>query len=65
MDESIGVARREDGVFVVEFNPQAVAASEITRHIVTSYAVTDLAVEEADIEAIIREIYDRGSADGV
>jgi ABC-2 type transport system ATP-binding protein len=63
LDASLSVERREDGGIVIGFNPQTVAASALTRHIVTTYAVADLAVEEADIEAIVREIYGRGSAD--
>jgi ABC-2 type transport system ATP-binding protein len=51
---------QEDGNVVVSFDPQQVAASTVTRHIVNSYAVSDLAVEEADLEAIIREIYQHG-----
>jgi len=45
---------------VVGFDPQQVAATTITRHIVNNYPVSDLAVEEADLEAIIREIYEQG-----
>jgi ABC-2 type transport system ATP-binding protein len=55
----------EDGRIAVRFDPQRVNASDVTRHIVTSYPVTDLAVEEADLEAIIREIYKRGNADAL
>jgi ABC-2 type transport system ATP-binding protein len=51
---------REDGNIVVSFDPQQVAASTITRHVVNSYAVSDLTVEEADLETIIREIYQQG-----
>jgi ABC-2 type transport system ATP-binding protein len=51
---------QEDGNIVISFDPQQVAASTITRHVVNSYAVSDLAVEEADLEAIIREIYQQG-----
>jgi ABC-2 type transport system ATP-binding protein len=51
---------QEDGDVVVSFDPQQIAASTITRHIVNSYAVSDLAVDEADLEAIIREIYQQG-----
>jgi len=46
---------------VVSFDPHQVAASTVTRHIVNRYAVSDLAVEEADLEAIIREIYQQGT----
>lgn len=52
---------REDGNVVVSFDPHQVAASTVTRHIVNRYAVSDLAVEEADLEAIIREIYQQGT----
>jgi ABC-2 type transport system ATP-binding protein len=51
---------REDGNVVISFDPQQVAASTVTRHVVNSYAVSDLAVEEADLETIIREIYQQG-----
>jgi len=51
---------QKDGNVVVSFDPQQVAASAVTRHVVNSYTVSDLAVEEADLEAIIREIYQQG-----
>jgi ABC-2 type transport system ATP-binding protein len=54
---------RDDGSVVVSFDPHQVAATTITRHIVNNYPVSDLAVEEADLEAIIREIYHRGTTD--
>jgi ABC-2 type transport system ATP-binding protein len=52
---------RDDGSVAISFDPQQVAASTITRHIVNSYPVSDLAVEEANLEAIIREIYQQGT----
>jgi len=54
------VDTREDGNVVASFDPHQVAASTVTRHIVNNYPVSDLAVEEADLEAIIREIYEQG-----
>jgi ABC-2 type transport system ATP-binding protein len=51
---------RADGNLVVSFDPQHVAATTLTRHIVNCFPVSDLAVEEADLEAIIREIYHQG-----
>lgn len=47
------------GNFFVDIDPQTVNVSELTKHIVNNYPVKDLAVEEADLEEIIREIYDR------
>jgi ABC-2 type transport system ATP-binding protein len=52
---------RDDGSVVVGFDPQRIAATTLTRHIVNNYPVSDLAVEEADLEAIIREIYQQGT----
>jgi ABC-2 type transport system ATP-binding protein len=43
--------------FAVTRNPQPVIAAVAAR-----YAVADLSLEEPDLEAIIREIYRRGSA---
>jgi ABC-2 type transport system ATP-binding protein len=51
---------QEDGNVVVSFDPQQVPASAVTRHVVNSYAVSDLSVEGADLGAIIREIYQHG-----
>ncbi len=63
--ESVGLGLRvqtqDGGNVVVSFDPQQTAATTITRHIVNSYPVSDLAVEEADLEAIIREIYQQGT----
>jgi ABC-2 type transport system ATP-binding protein len=54
---------QNDGRIVVGFDPQQVPASPVTRHIVNNHPVSDLAVEEADLEAIIREMYNRGTDD--
>jgi len=56
------VQTNDDGAIVVGFDPQLVDATTLTRHIVNSYPVSDLAVAEADLEAIIRAIYHRGHA---
>jgi ABC-2 type transport system ATP-binding protein len=60
IDSCLQVETREDGNVVASFDPQRVAASTVTRHIVNSYPVSDLVVEEANLEAIIREIYQQG-----
>jgi len=51
---------QDDGSMVISFDPQRVTASALTRHLVNNYPISDLAVEEADLEGIIREIYHRG-----
>jgi ABC-type uncharacterized transport system ATPase subunit len=63
LGDGITVEQREDRSLAVGFNPQRVAVSDLTRHIVTRYPVADLTVEEADLEAIIREIYASGTAE--
>jgi ABC-2 type transport system ATP-binding protein len=63
LGDSITVEQREDRSLAVGFNPQRVAVSALTRHIVNRYPVADLTVEEADLEAIIREIYASGTAE--
>jgi viologen exporter family transport system ATP-binding protein len=60
LGSSLQVQTQEDGNVIVSFDPQHIAASTVTRHIVNTYAVSDLAVEEVDLEAIIREIYQQG-----
>jgi ABC-2 type transport system ATP-binding protein len=60
LDSCLQVDTREDGNVVVSFDPQQVAALTITRHVVNSYAVSDLTVEEANLETIVREIYQQG-----
>jgi ABC-2 type transport system ATP-binding protein len=57
------VGLRDDGYVTVSFDSHAVSASDFAKHIVNTYEVTDLSVEEADIEAIIREIYEKGEVD--
>ncbi len=49
-----------DEAVAIRFDPRKVSASEITRQIVTKYELKDLSVEEADIETIVRDIYERG-----
>jgi ABC-2 type transport system ATP-binding protein len=58
----IRVKRRDDGNLVISFDPQAVTAASLTRRLVNNFAVKDLAVEEVDLEGIIRVIYEEGSA---
>jgi ABC-2 type transport system ATP-binding protein len=54
---------REDRAVAVSFDPRVVAASELTRRIVNRFPVADLAVEEADLEQIIKAIYQPEAAD--
>jgi ABC-2 type transport system ATP-binding protein len=51
---------QDSGNIVVGFDPQQVAALDVTRHIVNSYPVSDLSVEEVRLEGIIRGIYEQG-----
>ena len=60
VDDGLQAQTRDDGSVVVGFDPQRIAATTLTRHIVNNYPVSDLTVEEADLEAIIREIYQQG-----
>ena len=60
---SIQVTSGDEGKVVVSFDPHSVPVSELTRTIVNHHVVADLSVEEADLEAIIREIY--GGAHGL
>lgn len=64
LGEGIAVSRRADGVIAVGFDPRRVAATDLTRQIVNRYPVADLAVAEADLAAIIREIYAAGGQEG-
>ena len=64
LGEGIAVERREDRSLAVGFDPRRVAASALTRHIVTRYPVADLTVAEPELAAIIREIYASGVRDG-
>ena len=54
---------REDRTVAVSFDPHEVAASDLTRRIVNRFPVADLAVEEADLEQIIKAIYAPDAAD--
>ncbi len=57
----IEVKSRDDGNIVIGFDPQTVTATSVTRQLVNNFAVNDLAVEEVDLEGIIREIYEEGT----
>jgi len=57
LGDGIQVAPGDEGRVVVSFDPHTVAVSALTRAIVNHHVVTDLTVEEADLEAIIRQIY--------
>ena len=60
----IEVSMGEENCVVIRFDPHAVPASQITRHIVNNYELKDLSVEEADLDQIIRDIYERGQVGG-
>jgi ABC-2 type transport system ATP-binding protein len=57
LGDGIQVAPGDEGKVIVSFDPHRVPVSELTRTIVNHHVVTDLSVEEADLEAIIRQIY--------
>src|SRR5262245_4534825 len=57
LGDGIQVAPGDEGRVVVSFDPHSIAVSALTRTIVNHHIVTDLTVEEADLEAIIRQIY--------
>jgi ABC-2 type transport system ATP-binding protein len=57
LGDSIQVASGDEGKVVVSFDPHSVAVSALTRTIVNHHVVTDLTVEEVDLEGIIRQIY--------
>jgi ABC-2 type transport system ATP-binding protein len=57
LGEGLTVSQREDATIAVGFDPRLVAATDLTRQIVNRYPVADLAVAEADLGMIIREIY--------
>jgi ABC-2 type transport system ATP-binding protein len=57
LGDSIQVAPGDERKVVVSFDPHSVPVSQLTRMIVNHHVVTDLTVEEADLEAIIRQIY--------
>jgi ABC-2 type transport system ATP-binding protein len=63
-DTGLTVARCDDGAYAIRFDPRRLAASDLTRQLVTRYPVTDLAVAEADLATIIREIYASGGEVG-
>jgi ABC-2 type transport system ATP-binding protein len=57
LGDGIQVTPGDEGKVVVSFDPHSVPVSALTRTIVNHHVVTDLAVEEADLEAIICQIY--------
>jgi ABC-2 type transport system ATP-binding protein len=57
LGDGIQVTPGEEGKVVVSFDPHSVPVSALTRTIVNHHVVTDLSVEEADLEGIIRQIY--------
>lgn len=59
----ITVEGREARSFVVRFDPQEVAAAALTRHLVNRHPIADLAVAEADLSMIIRELYASGGGE--
>ncbi len=63
VDPRATVGIREDGCVTLAFDSSAVSATDLTRQLVNRFEVTDLSVGEADIEAIIRGIYERGVVD--
>jgi ABC-2 type transport system ATP-binding protein len=57
LGDGIQVAPGDERKIVVSFDPHSIAVSALTRTIVNHHDITDLTVEEADLEGIIRQIY--------
>ena len=60
LGEEIQVDFREDRTVVISFDPRKVSTSELTKQVVNVYDVKDLSIEEAELETIIRDIYETG-----
>lgn len=63
LGEGIAAEVQADGTVALGFDPHRISATALTKHIVNAYEVRDLTVEEADVEAIVRDIYQRGVAE--
>lgn len=62
MGSEVVVDVRADRTVAVTFDPQITPVGDVTRCIVNAFVVQDLMIEEVGIEAIIKEIYEGGSA---
>ncbi len=51
------VIREEDGKVWLRFDPKRVAVADLISSIINRYPVKDLAIEETDLEQVIRQIY--------
>jgi ABC-2 type transport system ATP-binding protein len=60
--ETVG---REGDIVRLRFDRGALGADELIRRVADSYCVTDVSIEEPELESIIRRIYLEGYEDGV
>ena len=58
--EGAELASREGLVVRLRFDRGSIAANELIRRVTEQYAVTDVSIEEPDLESIIRRIYVEG-----
>ena len=61
--EGVEVESREDDVWRLRFDRRAVSAEVVIRRVADRYCVSDLSIEEPELESIIRRIYLEGYSD--
>jgi ABC-2 type transport system ATP-binding protein len=58
--EGASLLERDGNVARLRFNRHEVAAETLIRRVLDTYRITDLAIEEPDIDSIVRRIYTEG-----
>jgi ABC-2 type transport system ATP-binding protein len=58
--EGASLADRDGNVVRLRFNRHEIAAETLIRRVLDAYRITDLAIDEPDIDSIVRRIYTEG-----
>jgi ABC-2 type transport system ATP-binding protein len=56
------MVRREGPRIWLSFDREATTAADLIADVAARYRIRDLTVEEPEIEGVVREIYEQGSA---
>lgn len=57
------IVRQEGNRYWISFNKEEMTAADVMLHLAQRYSLRDVSVEEAEIETIVRQIYQRGMAE--
>ncbi len=61
IDNSVKTVHLENNSVAIDFDPHKLSASTIIKSIVNNYNVSDISIEEASLETVIKRVYEDNS----